>query len=59
MAKFLAHLPRSQLEKPQSRQMSQPAFSYEHIKVFTKDLEPREKEGEIPYKMERDAHHLA
>ena len=41
MAAFPARLPRSLLEKPRSRQPSQPALSYEHIQDFTKDLEVR------------------
>ena len=39
MAKFPARLPRSRLEKPRSREPSQPALLYEHIENFTKDLE--------------------
>ena len=41
MAKFSARLQRSRLEKPRSREPSQPALSYGHIKNFTKDLEAR------------------
>ena len=44
MAKFLARLPRSRLEKPRSREQSQPAHSYEHIAI-TKDLEVRRDLG--------------
>ena len=36
MAKFPARLPRSRLEKPRSRQPSQPALSYEHVEIFLK-----------------------
>ena len=32
----LTRLPRSRLEKPRSREPSQPALSYEHIESFTK-----------------------
>ena len=39
----LTEIPR--LEKPRSRQPSQPALSYEHIEVFTKDLEVRRDLG--------------
>ena len=45
MAKFPARLPRSRLEKPRSREPSQPALSYEHIENFTKDLEVRRDLG--------------
>ena len=45
MAKFSARLPRSRLEKPRSREPSQPALSYEHIDNFTKDLEVRRDLG--------------
>ena len=45
MAKFSARLPRSRLEKPRSREPSQPALSYEHIENFTKDLEVRRDLG--------------
>ena len=41
MAKFSARLQRSRVEKPRSREPSQPALSYGHIKYFTKDLEAR------------------
>ena len=34
MAKFPVRLPRSRLEKPRSRQPSQPALSYEDIEIF-------------------------
>ena len=40
-----ARLPRSRLEKPRSREPSQPAISYEHIETFTKDLEVRRDLG--------------
>ena len=33
------------LEKPRSREPSQPALSYEHIKTFTKALEVRQDLG--------------
>ena len=39
MAKFLARLPRSRVEKTRSREPSQPALSYERIEHLTKDLE--------------------
>ena len=45
MAKFPARLPRSRLEKPISREQSQPAHTYEHIANFTKDLEVRRDLG--------------
>ena len=45
MAKFPARSPRSRLEKPRSREPSQPALSYEHIENFTKDLEVRRDLG--------------
>ena len=45
MAKFPARLPRSRLERPRSRQPSQPVLSNEHIEVFTKDLEVRRDLG--------------
>ena len=45
MAKFPAPLSRSRLEKPRSREPSQPALSYEHIENFTKDLEVRRDLG--------------
>ena len=45
MAKFPARLPRSRLEKPRSREPSQPALSYEHMENFTKDLEVRRDLG--------------
>ena len=45
MAKFPARFPRSRLEKPRSRELSQPALSYEHIENFTKDLEVRRDLG--------------
>ena len=45
MAKFPARLPRSRLEKPISREQSQPAHSYEQIANFTKDLEVRRDLG--------------
>ena len=45
MAKFPARLPRSRLEKPRSREPSQPALSYEHIENFTKDLEVKRDLG--------------
>ena len=45
MAKFPAPLPRSRLEKPRSREPSQPALSYEHIENFPKDLEVRRDLG--------------
>ena len=45
MAKFPARLPRSRLEKPRSREPSQPALSYERIENFTKDLEVRRDLG--------------
>ena len=45
MAKFPARLPRPRLEKPRSREPSQPAVSYEHIENFTKDLEVRQDPG--------------
>ena len=45
MAKFPACLPRSRLEKPISREQSQPAHTYEHIANFTKDLEVRRDLG--------------
>ena len=35
--KFPARLPRSRLEKPRSRQPSQPALSYEDVEIFLKD----------------------
>ena len=38
---FLARLTRSRFEKPRPRGPSQPAFSYELIKHFTKDLKAR------------------
>ena len=38
---FSACLPRSRLEKPRSREPTQPALSYEHIENITKDLEVR------------------
>ena len=38
-------LPRSQLEKPRSREPSQPALKYEHIENFTKDSEVRRDLG--------------
>ena len=38
-------LPRSRLEKPRSREPSQPALSYEHIENFTKDIEVRRDLG--------------
>ena len=41
MAKFPARLPRSRLEKPRSREPSQPALLYEGIENFPKDLEVR------------------
>ena len=37
--KFPAHLPRSRLEKPRFRELSQPTLSYEHTEIFAKDLE--------------------
>ena len=44
--KFSARLiPRSRLEKPRSREPSQPALSYEGIENFTKDLEVRRDLG--------------
>ena len=43
MAKFPARLRR--LEKPRSREPSQPALSYEHIENFTKDSEARRDLG--------------
>ena len=45
MAKFPARLPRSRLEKPRSREPSQPALLYEQIENFTKDLEVRRDLG--------------
>ena len=45
MAKSPARLPRSRLEKPRSRERSQPALSYKHIENFTKDLEVRRDLG--------------
>ena len=45
MAKFSARLLRSRLEKPRSREPSQPALSCEHIENFTKDLELRRELG--------------
>ena len=42
---FSARLPRSRLEKPRSREPSQPALSHEHIENFTKDLEVRRDLG--------------
>ena len=45
MVTFPARLPRSRLERPRSRQPSQPALSFEHIEVFTKDLEVRRDLG--------------
>ena len=36
MAKFPARLPRARLEKPRSRQPSQPALSYEHVEILLK-----------------------
>ena len=36
MTKFPARLPISRLEKPRSREPSQPALSYEHIENFYK-----------------------
>ena len=45
MAKFSAPLPRSRLEKPRSREPSQPSLSYEHIENFTKDSEVRRDLG--------------
>ena len=45
MAEFPARLPRSRLEKPRTRELSQPALSYEHIENFTKDLEVRRDLG--------------
>ena len=38
MEKFSSRLPRSQLEKPRSRQPSHSTLSYEHSEIFTKDL---------------------
>ena len=35
----------ARLEKPRSREPSQPALSYEHIENFTKDLEVRRDLG--------------
>ena len=45
VAKFSARLPRSRLEKPRSREPSQPALSYEHIENFTKESEVRRDLG--------------
>ena len=45
MAKCSARLPRSRLEKPTSREPSQPTLSYEHIENFTKGLEARRDLG--------------
>ena len=45
MAKCSARLPRSRLEKPTSREPSQPTLSYKHIENFTKDLEARRDLG--------------
>ena len=45
MAKFPARLPRSRLEKPRSREPSQPTLSYEHIENFTKNSEVRRDLG--------------
>ena len=45
MAKFPVRLLRSRLEKPRSREPSQPTPSYEHIKNFTKDIEVRRDLG--------------
>ena len=42
---FRLKTPRSRLEKPRSREPSQPALSYEHIENFTKDLEVRRDLG--------------
>ena len=36
---------RNRLERPRSREPSQPAHSYEHIENFTKDLEVRRDLG--------------
>ena len=36
---------RARLEKPRSREPSQPALSYEHNENFTKDLEVRQDLG--------------
>ena len=41
MPSAASRLPRSRLEKPRSREPSQPALSHELIKNFTKDLEVR------------------
>ena len=41
MLSAASRLPRSRLEKPRSREPSQPALSHELIKNFTKDLEVR------------------
>ena len=42
---FICQIFRARLEKPRSREPSQPALSYEHIENFTKDLEVRRDLG--------------
>ena len=50
MAKFPARLPRSRLEKPRSREPSQPALSYEDVEIFLKgsrDVPRSRKPGQL------------
>ena len=43
--KFPARLSKSRLEKPRSREPSQRDLSYEHIEIFTKELEVKRDLG--------------